>query len=283
MPRTSRIFRLSPFCGFGLFLLFAWAVLAPGAAAQTQFSITKCPDYTPPVRFEIDCSHVKDPAAQAACRPFLENQACKVFPAYRKITGIKMEDFCKTYQYVIYDQDSWPHKGHVGGLTGMCHTDYEAQVSVLIKWPNSSFGPYDVHEILHGYQPALGRRLPDEHVLFSSSLAEATRVIGDVKTYDWRMTRMKVESQNLEKEFQEGQVKPQSQCTAANTLFDELLYLKDIRVVYQYYEWLLRNPDKATGQENTIEHAQARFNRMFDAVSKGEARRFMAERGCNVF
>jgi len=278
MPKTNWIFRFSSLSVVGLFLLLAGAAFAPGAAAQTEFSVTKCPDYTPPVRFEIDCSHVKDPATQAACRPFLENQACKVFPAYRKITGIRMEDFCKTYQYVIYDQNNWPHKeGHAGGLTGKCHTDYEAQVSVLMKWPNSSFGPYDVHEILHGYQPALGRRLPDEHVLFTSSMTEATRLIGDEKTYEWRMTRMKEESQNLEKEFQEGKVKPQSQCKAANTLFDEQLYLKDIRVVYQYYEWLLRHPE----EEN--ENPQARFNRMFDAVSKGEARKFMAEHGCNVF
>jgi hypothetical protein len=279
----NSVSRCSHLLGFGLLLLFAWAAVATSAAAQTQFSVTKCQDYTPPVRFEIDCSHTKDPATQAACRPFLENVACKVFPAYRKITGIKMEDFCKTYQYVIYDQDNWPHKGNAGGLTGKCQTDYEAQVSVLIKWPDSSFGPYDVHEILHGYQPGLGGRLPDEHVLFTSSMTEATRVLGDEKTYEWRMNRMKEESQGLEKEFQEGKVKPQFQCKVANTLFDELLYLKDVRVVYQYYDWLLRNPDKVTGQENTIERAQARFNRMFDAVSRGEARKFMADHGCNVF
>lgn len=278
MPRTNRIFRSSTLAGFGLLLLFAWTGFAPGAAAQTLFSVTQCPDYTPPVRFEIDCSHTKDPAAQAACRPFLENVACKVFPAYREITGIKMEDFCNTYQYVIYDRDNWPHAGgHAGGLTGRCHTDYEAQYSVLMKWPNSSFGPYDVHEILHGYQPGLGRRLPDEHVLFTSSMAEATRVIGDEKTYEWRMNRINVEAQRLEKEFQDGKVKPQFQCKAANTLFDELLYLKNIKVVYEYYEWLLRNPEE--GNENP----QARFNRMFDAVSGGEARKFMAEHGCNVF
>ena len=42
---------------------------------------------------------------------FAANQACKVFPAYRKITGIKLEQRCPTITYTIYDQDNFPHAG----------------------------------------------------------------------------------------------------------------------------------------------------------------------------
>ncbi len=272
MARAYRFF----FLGIAL-LLIVWAALTPGAAQeQTRFTVSKCPDGPPPVPFTIDCSHTSDPAARAACRPFLENAACKVAPAYRKITGVHLEDICKSYQYIIYDDDNWPYKSAgAGGMTTKCLSNYEAKYSVLgsLRLPT---GPYDVHEILHGHQPPLGR-LPDIHVIFTSSMAEATRLAGDEARYKTLMRQIQEESQNLEKEFQAGKIKPENQCKVANTLFDELLYLKDTKVVYEYYEWLLRNPEKPKG------NPQARFNQMFNAVSKGEARKFMAAHGCNVF
>jgi len=275
MPRKHRVTCLSALAGTALVLLFVWAVCAPGAAqAQTKFSISKCPDGPLPLPITIDCSHTKDPAAQAACRPFLETTACKVFPAYRQITGIKMEDFCKTFQYVIYDQDNWPYtSAGAGGMTIGCNVSYQARYSVLSSF---AMGPYDVHEILHGYHHGIGR-VPDQHVLFSSSMAEAIRVIGDDATYRKRLQSISDETKNLEKEFQEDKIKPQDRCKVANTLFDELLYLKNTNIVSEYYAWLLQHPEK--GKENP----QVRFNRMFNAVSKGEARRFMAQHGCDVF
>jgi hypothetical protein len=67
----------------------------------------------------VDCSHVHDPTAHAQCKPFIENQACKVFPAYRRITGINLEKECPEITYTLYDKDQWPHpQGGEGGQAG---------------------------------------------------------------------------------------------------------------------------------------------------------------------
>ena len=101
-----------------------------------------------------------------------------VFPAYQQITGIHLQDWCSTVQYVIYDKDKWSKSGAPGGAGGYtvgCRTQYMADYSLLLK---SEIGPYDVHEILHDYQIALGA-LPYTHILFAPSMVEATRLIGD--------------------------------------------------------------------------------------------------------
>jgi hypothetical protein len=76
-----------------LAMLLASSLAAPAAVAQVSTVVMDCPGQPKlPVTFEIDCSHVADPAARNLCKPFIENQACKIFPAYREITGIKLED-----------------------------------------------------------------------------------------------------------------------------------------------------------------------------------------------
>jgi hypothetical protein len=84
--------------------------------AQDVVTISSCPGAEPlPVTFQVDCSAVADPANRALCRPFAQNQACKVFPAYRKITGIHMEDSCPVFKYTIYDKDKWPYQDSKDG------------------------------------------------------------------------------------------------------------------------------------------------------------------------
>ena len=52
--------------------------------AQSQIMVFSCPGVGPlPVRFQVDCSHLTDSASKQLCRPFIESQACKVFPAYQ--------------------------------------------------------------------------------------------------------------------------------------------------------------------------------------------------------
>ena len=74
-----------------LAMTLASSLAAPAALAQAPTVAANCPGQPKlPLTFEIDCSHVADPAARNLCKAFIENQACKIFPAYREITGIKL-------------------------------------------------------------------------------------------------------------------------------------------------------------------------------------------------
>lgn len=87
------------------------------AHAADMTTITACPSQpTIPVKSTVDCTHVKDAATLQPCGAFTANQACKVFPAYRNITGIKAEERCPMIPYTIYDKDKFPHAG-AGGLS----------------------------------------------------------------------------------------------------------------------------------------------------------------------
>jgi hypothetical protein len=258
---------------------FAWLIwLAPAIAAQDQVTISSCPGQTKtPVTFQIDCSHVHDPAVKELCRPFIENQACKVFPAYRKITGISLENTCKSIKFTIYDDENWPHPKGEGGLALQCGVDYLAKYS-LQAHPRSTIGPYDVHELLHEYQLALGA-LPDAHVLFSSSMAEATRLIGETSDYQQTFNNMKAEAPRLAQELADGKIAGPKQCTVAETQVEETLYLENSRSVFAFYRKLAVswNPSQAD--------REIRFNRMFYLVSgpQPEVRQFLIKNGCTKF
>lgn len=175
-----------------------------------------------PVIFTIDCSHVKE-AEKQFCRPFLENQACKVFWAYRKITGINLEQSCPTVKYTIYDKDTWPYQqGEAGGYARPCAAELMADYSLLMK---SKLGPYDVHEILHIYQAGMGP-LPQQHILFGPSMLQAIKEIGDDENYQKRLANMRSEVTHLEDEFQKGFIKG-GKCALAETEFEEQLYLQN--------------------------------------------------------
>lgn len=267
-------------CRVGLLTFeIAWfGVLCSPAAAQDQITISSCPGQPKmPVTFQIDCSHVGDATVKELCRPFIQNQACKVFPAYRKITGIHLEDTCKSIKFTIYDDGNWPHPKGEGGLALQCGVDYLAKYS-LQSHPRSKIGPYDVHELLHEYQLALGA-LPDAHVLFTSSMAEAMREIGETDDYQQAMKNMQAEALRLEQELRDGKITDPKQCTVAETLVEERIYLADSRSVYAFYRKLAvsRNPSQTD--------RETRFNRMFYLVSgpKPEVRQFLIENGCPRF
>jgi hypothetical protein len=241
-------------------------------AAQDNITVSSCPGQPNlPVSLEIDCSHLTDPAAKQLCRPFIENQACKVFPAYRKITGINLEQTCKSIKFTIYEDANWPHPKGEGGLALNCTVDYLAKYSIQ-GHPKSKIGPYDVHELLHEYHLALGA-LPDVHILFSASMAEAMKEIGETDDYERAIQNMRKEAPSLAQELSEGKVAAPSQCTIAQTQVEERLYLADGRSVYAYYRKL--TPSKNPRQEDS----QARFNRMFYLVSgpKPEVRTYLTK------
>lgn len=256
---------------------------ALAAVAQDQSEVSSCPGQGKlPVAFQIDCSHLADAATRQLCRPFIENQACKVFPAYRKITGIKLEDKCKSIKFTIYEDANWPHPKSEGGLALNCAVDYLAQYSVKARAnsrTNSKIGPYDVHELLHEYQFALGP-LPSMHPLFSSSMAEAARQVGDDEQYQRDIKQMQAESKRLHDELVAGKyAAAPNQCSIAQTQVEESLYLKNSKLVAMFY---LKLPP--AGGSSQAER-DARFNHMFYVVSSAdpEVRKMLTEHGCGAF
>jgi hypothetical protein len=270
--------KLQKTCRAVALLGIVWVGLLNSAAAQDQFTVSSCPGQAKiPVTFQIDCSHLTDAATKQLCKPFIDNQACKVFPVYRNITGIKLEDTCKSIKFTIYEDSNWPHPKGEGGLALNCAVDYVAKYSVQ-GHPNSKIGPYDVHELLHEYQIALGA-LPDAHVLFSSSMAEAIRQLGETDEYERAMKNMKAEAPRLEQELRSGKITGPKQCTIAETQVEESLYLENSRSVYAFYRKL--TVSKSSSQADR----EARFNRMFYLVSgpKPEVRKFLLDNGCSKF
>jgi hypothetical protein len=253
----------------------ALAALAAGPSlswADEPIVVTSCPgEGSIPVRFRLDCSHVRNAAAREQCQRFIENQACKVFPAYRRITGIELEKTCPEITYTIYDRDQWPHpQGGEGGVALRCATELLSEVSVLLK---SQIGPYDVHELLHLYQSQLGA-LPYSHILFGASQLEARREIGDHNGYEAAFARMKKEVFDPDLEQQFTRMAPDQRCRMAEVHEEARLYISDPKVVYAYYRelqvgWLKNQADR-----------EARFNRMFDKVSQGRAKQFLLDHGC---
>ena len=253
-------------------LVAALLITASPVRAEEPIVVSGCPGQERiPVRFQVDCSHVHGAAAHAQCKPFIENQACKVFPAYRRITGINLEKECPEITYTIYDKSEWPHpQGGEGGQAGRCTAELLSQFSVLVK---SQVGPYDVHKLLHLYQSQIGA-LPYSHILFGASQLEARREIGDRYGYEAGFARMKKEAfdPNLEQRF--AAMAADQRCRMAEVQEEARLYISNPRVVYAYYRdlevgWLKDQADR-----------EARFNRMFDKVSQGRAKKFLLDHGC---
>jgi hypothetical protein len=275
--RLERILRQSVVMVLGL-AGAAWLIQAR-AASPDQTMVSSCPGVGPlPVRFQVDCSHLTDSASKQLCRQFIENQACKVFPAYRKITGIKLEDKCKVILFTIYEDSNWPHPKGEGGLALNCAVDYLEQYSVK-SHKDSKMGPYDVHELLHEYQFTLGP-LPSMHPLFASSMAEAARAVGDEEQYQLDIKRMRTEAKRLHDELQSGKYKGDpKECSIAQAQVEESLYLDNPKLVSMFY---LKLPP---AQGNSQAERDARFDRMFLVVSsaKPEIKRFLTDHRCGPF
>jgi len=254
------------------------STLTPGTVfADDQTAVSSCAGQTTlPVTFQIDCSDVKDAGAKQLCKPFIENQACKVFPAYRQITGINLEETCPSINYTIYDKDNWPGGGEAGGLTLKCAVQYLAEYSLNTKAP-PNLGPYDTHELLHVYQAVLGA-IPYAQILFGPSQAEAMRLIGDVEAYDRAVKQMTDTTANFEERFQRLSNRPGlEKCVLAEIQVEETLYLDNPKTVYAFYRKLVRS------RVADLADRQARFNRMYNTVSGGKSRQFLIAHGCAPF
>ena len=256
-------------------------LLPPGASAQDQFTVTTCPGGEKvPIPFEIDCSHLKDPQSKAHCEPFIINQACKLYPAYRKITNVVLEKWCKNVKYTIYEPDNWPKQdaeAGAGGMTRSCSVDYKAKYSVD-SYFRIAGTPYDTHEILHVYQMGIGGigSLQYIHSLFGPSQVEAMKLIGDATSFKKWTTILQEEVNAFETTYQKQQSKPATdRCILAQGHIEASLYLEDNNNVYEM--WRKLGPPHP---KPTVADRLARFNRMYDAVSGSKERQFLLAHGC---
>jgi hypothetical protein len=196
-----------------------------------------------------------------------------VFPAYRRITGINLEEQCREITYTLYDEDQWPYQGSdSGGRAGRCSAELLGQFSVRIR---SSIGPYDVHELLHIYQGPLGA-VPYGHILFGPSQLEARREIGDAAGFEAGFARLKQEAlgTDLDAAYASGRLKAEQRCGIAEDNYADRLYVSSRDSIYAAYRKLVR------GRLKDQADREARFNRMLDAVSEGRARAFLTAHGC---
>jgi hypothetical protein len=261
-----------------LALCVAAAVTSVARAADVV-TMTTCPSQNSiPVKFVVDCTHVKDAATRQLCGPFIANQACKVFPAYRRITGIRLEQRCPTVTYTIYDQDNFPHAGGAGGMSYKCQIDHMAQYA-LQQWANSRIGPYEVHEILHHYQMTSKELagMTVAHPLFESSMVEAEGEAGDKAMHDKFLESLKAEIPQLRAKLEKGTVKPTDQCKLARTVIEGELYLENSKNVYKFYGKLA-----SVAPKDPVDR-EARFNAMLNDIAGGKARDFLTSHGCAPF
>jgi hypothetical protein len=263
-----------------IFLTLCVAAAASTVARASEVvTITACQSQTTiPVKVVVDCSHVRDDATRQLCAPFATNQACKVFPAYRRITGIRVEQRCSTLMYTLYDTISFPHGGGAGGMSYDCRVDYMAQYA-LQPSRHSQLGPYDVHEILHQYQMTSNELagMTAVHPLFEASMLEAEREVGDNVSYESSLAALKTELPQLREQLKDGTVGPEDRCKLARVVIEDELYLQDSKNVYRFYNNLAsvvpRNPAER----------EAKFNSMLNDVSGGNAKKFLIAHGCAPF
>ncbi len=246
------------------------------ALASDVTLVSSCSQQQPtPIKIRVDCSHLKDSATKDLCGRFAENQTCKVLLAYRKITGIHVERRCPTVTYTIYDRHNWPNVNAAGGMSVECRVDYLAEYALQ---PNarSAIGPYEVHEILHQYQMADETldELTAFHPLFSSSMLEAEREVGDMRAYQLGIAQMKDDSRNLRSERDEIANPPAYRCSEAQAVVEEGLYLQDSKNVYQFYRLLANGP---------VRNPMSRLSAMLNTLSGGAAKAFLLAHGCQMF
>ena len=255
------------------------AVATPAALGGEVTTVASCPGQAAiPMKFVVDCSNVKDASDRKLCQPFIANQACKVFPAYRKVTGVGLDQRCPVLTYTIYDHDNFPHSGGAGGLSHDCRVDYIAQYA-LRPFARSSVGPYDVHEILHHYHmtvPVL-TGITGMHVLFGPSMAEAEALIGDNVTHERTLRRIRSEPAELRAHLDSGRVRPAAQCHVARNIIESELYVADRKNVYEFYRKLA-----SIVPQNAGDHAAA-YDSMLNDVAGGKAKAFLSAHGCTSF
>ena len=156
-----------------------------------------------------------------------------------------------------------------------CRIDYLAEYALAPHF-KSAIGPYEVHEILHQYQMADATLagLTALHPLFSSSMLEAEREVGDTQAYKQGIARMMDGIRDLRTALDQATIAPADRCRLAQSVVEEDLYLNDTENVYQFYRGL------ANGSEHD---ATSRLSAMLNTLSGGTAKQFLLSHGCEIY
>jgi len=255
-----------------------------GVQQTTNFSVNFCNGKKIPMIFSIDCSHLKA-GDRNTCEAFIENVACRAFPAYEKITQINLEKRCPQLTYTIYTSQNWPHKNKpFGGLSQDCKADYIDENSVNQQWFELPSGPYDAHEILHHFQMSMGLENTYEHPLFASSMAEAMKLIGDKPGFQNAIQGMENDITN----FINHPEKVGGKCKIAQAVVEEGLYLKNNNIIYEIYSDLLNGnpqvPIPPSGTDSTI-WDETFISKALYKVSGNEnkVKSYLIQNGCAAF
>jgi hypothetical protein len=263
-------------------ILAAAGIVAAATSAAFGGDVTivkSCPGQPAiAMNFVVDCTHVKDVSDRQLCEPFIINQACKVVPAYQKITGVRLDRRCQVLTYTLYDADNFPHPGGPGGLSYRCRIDYMAQ-HALKPYAGSSVGPYDTHELLHHYQmsiPVLSG-ITGMHVLFGPSIAEAQALIGDNVTHVKSLGRVRSEPAEMRANLDGGSVGTAFRCRLARNIVESELYAADPKNIYEFYRRLASIVPRNVGDQ------EAGYDSVLNEVAGGKAKAFLSAHGCTAF
>ncbi|WP_375785809.1 hypothetical protein ACE10Z_41325 [Bradyrhizobium sp. Pha-3] len=137
-------------------------------------------------------------------------------------------------------------------------------------------GPHEVHEILHQYQMAqeVLDSITASHPLFSSSMLEAERELGDGVAYESGYERLKQETQRMQAWLNRRTIMTADTCRIAQATIEESLYLQDKNNVYRFYQML-----KVEGKRGSA----GRMSEVLAELSGGTTRQFLLGHGCKGF
>jgi hypothetical protein len=261
--------------GWSVITLCVVAAIALQARPALVVASNDCASQIPvTIKFSVYCDKVRDQQARGLCGRFITNQACKVFPAYRALTGIPLEKYCKNITYRLFDRDAYPHdKG--GGISTPCEIHYIAGI-VLNVSASPSIGPYEVHEILHQFQlaSAVLREMTSRHPLFEVSMVEVKRRIGDVSGYQLSLARLQQSTAVAGTGAAAFTGNLMAPCETARHEIVRDLYLRNPITIYSIYALLTAAaPTSSGGQESYL-------NRALIDVSRGDSRKLLEDNDC---
>ncbi|MGD9804487.1 MAG: hypothetical protein AB7E80_13875 [Hyphomicrobiaceae bacterium] len=254
------------------------ATLHTAQAADGRYVVTSCANGTRlPIAFVADCSRLGSAATRALCATFIENQACRVYPTYRRLTGIDIAPRCRRIKCIIHDLSSAPGGRDFGGMAKGCEVAFMAKYAIDLR-KDSPIGPHEVHELLHHFRMSSSalKPLTHGHALFGSSMAEAISQLGDHTTYAQDLKRLRTEADRIEKKLEAPPWPPahSTRCRLARLVVESRVYLERPETIATIY--------RAAAARPTDERDEAGrwLNRLLADIGGPTGRALLASNGC---
>lgn len=213
-----------------------------GCGDRVTYTVTECPNDSASsipldVPFEIDCSDFSNRSEQ--CKTYLDNTACHIYPAFKKITQLSLKSNCSRVWYGISSESRWHHS--VAGYSDIpdCKEYWVDTHSILA--PAMGGSDFDSHELLHQLQSLIFYSYTILHPLFITTVVEAQR-LGDPEGYPGAL-------QSINLYYQEGMfIHPEKvqDCTEAQKIIEMGLYLQDKENIYKSYDLILKKHQSFT-------------------------------------